>query len=259
VSYNEDKKTPNWVSYQLNRAWMNDEGIKRPTFQRDFTVPSPPLTIVDARGIPGVSGYERGHQTGAEDRARTVLSHSLNESGQPYTILKDYYQTFLMTNVVPQFRTQGITNPWTKFEEHLRNTFVGKFNSNSGSFGGQGRELYIIAGRDGANGTLPPVQGYEVSIPSHVWKVVLIMDRPGQDISDVTNNTLAFAIDIPNDDSVTRLGTNPATGLPWSDWKNYIISINDLEAVTGYNFLSNIPPQIQEAIESNDNPYPSTP
>lgn len=35
------------------------------------------------------------------------------------------------------------------------------------------------------------------------------------------------------------------------DWKKYVGSINDLEGVAGYNFLNNIPTDIQEIIESN--------
>lgn len=81
----------------------------------------------------------------------------------------------------------------------------------------QGRELYIIAGRDGMDG-IPPANGYEVSIHSYLWKVVLVMERPGQGIADVTKNTIAFAVFIPNDSSVA--GTN------WRDQYTHQILYN---------------------------------
>jgi DNA/RNA endonuclease G (NUC1) len=135
-----------------------------------------------------------GHLTAAADRGRTVQSHYPNEAQPSYGIAKDYYQTFLMTNVEPQFISSGSTDPWTEFEDYLRENLVGTFNNNTNSFGGQGRELYIIAGRDGENGTINSPNGYQLIVPSHLWKVVLVMDRPGQNIADITQNTTAFAV-----------------------------------------------------------------
>ncbi|MEH2445416.1 MAG: hypothetical protein V7K18_06450 [Nostoc sp.] len=34
--------------------------------------------------------------------------------------------------------------------------------------------------------------------PESIWKVVLVLDKPGQGISDVTEDTLAFALYLPN-------------------------------------------------------------
>lgn len=42
----------------------------------------------------------------------------------------------------------------------------------------------------------------------------------------------------------------------WNDWQQWRVSVDYLEELTGYDFLSNIPEKIQEAIESEDrNPY----
>lgn len=45
---------------------------------------------------------------------------------------------------------------------------------------------------------------------------------------------------MPNDNTVG--------GQPWT---NYLKSINELESITGYNYLSNISTEIQEEIENN--------
>jgi hypothetical protein len=39
----------------------------------------------------------------------------------------------------------------------------------------------------------------------------------------------------------------------WNDWRDWRVSIDYLESLTGYNFLSELPEDIQEAIESEDN------
>ena len=243
VSYNEDTKTPNWVAYQLNQTWNDGSSLERPRrWAADYSLPVPPLTRVEPQGIPGSPlppdgrKYQRGHMTAKEDRSRSTLSYYPNQDGNPYTIKKDHDLTFLMTNAEPQIVIEGFTNPWDKLEDYLLNTVVKN----------QGKEAYIIAGRDGQDNTVPLLpetdDGYQVSVPSHVWKVVLVMDKPGLGIQDVTENTVAFAVDIPN--------TDFTAGVPWTD---YVVSINDLEDATGYDFLSNIPKEIQESIEDNEN------
>jgi PKD repeat protein len=92
----------------------------------------------------------------------------------------------------------------------------------------------------------------------------LILDRTGLNVSDITqSNTIGFAIDLPNAvvdiDPVTGnpVAIDPVTGKPRSvapytneDWRNAIISIKDLEDLTKYDFLTNLPGQIQNAIKN---------
>ncbi|MEH2422201.1 MAG: hypothetical protein V7K48_15185 [Nostoc sp.] len=44
------------------------------------------------------------------------------------------------------------------------------------------------------------MQSAAANVPEDLWKVIVVLDKPGQGISDVTENTMAFAIDIPNID-----------------------------------------------------------
>ncbi len=115
---------------------------------------------------------------------------------------------------------------------------------------------YIIAGRDGQTST--NLSTKNINVPSHVWKVVLVLDRPGQGIADVTANTLAFAIDLANPVIFDPNAVDPITGQlglyigqdPDNDWRQAVVSVRDLESVTGYNFFSNISDPIQNAIET---------
>jgi DNA/RNA non-specific endonuclease len=109
-----------------------------------------------------------------------------------------------------------------------------------------GRELYIIAGTRETKTNLVSPQGFDINVPERLWKVVIVLDKPGQTIADVDENTMAFAIDLPNIDPEKDTAVNP------TDWRDYVISVEELEnylALQNYNFLSNIPTETQKVIE----------
>ncbi|GAB1539092.1 hypothetical protein NUACC21_17570 [Scytonema sp. NUACC21] len=251
LSYNESLKTPNWVSYQLNRLWnegpngnVSRKEVGDP-FVADYSLPSPPLTRVPGSSDVKYDVFQRGHMTRAEDRSRLVESYYPDsQTNEHYKIYKDYKLTYLMTNMVPQNIVEKGVDPWGQLEIFLSDTLVTD----------KGKELYIIAGRDGERKTFTaPIDGVNanISAPSHVWKVFLVLN-PGEGIADVTKDTVAFAVDIPNFSQVDiERGTPGAPSTLSKDWKKSVVSINDLEAVTGYNFFNNIPTDIQETIESN--------
>lgn len=98
------------------------------------------------------------------------------------------------------------------------------------------------------NTNLRSPNGYDIGVPNHLWKVIVVMDQPGQTIADVDENTMAFAIDIPNinpdDDAIDP-----------DNWKDYVIPVQTLEnrlGITKYDFLSNVSTEIQEKIENRD-------
>jgi hypothetical protein len=71
----------------------------------------------------------------------------------------------------------------------------------------------------------------------------------GQSIADITKNTLAFAVDIPNYGKLD-IDTPPDLVL-YKEWTKYVVSINDLESVIKYDFFNEIPTDVQEVIEDN--------
>ena len=84
LSYNRNKGTANWVSWQLNKSWLGD--VER---QDDFRLDeSLPEDWYHARPSNyRNSGYDRGHLIPSADR-------TANEN--------DNSATFLMTNIIPQ-------------------------------------------------------------------------------------------------------------------------------------------------------------
>jgi endonuclease G len=137
--------------------------------------------------------------------------------------LEENSATFLMVNMLPQAPDLN-REVWRELELESRRLVD------------RGKELYIVAG---PHGKIKTIANGKVTVPKYNWKVVLILDRPGGNAKTVTAQTKAIAVWMPNDDSVKR-----------TSWKNYIVTVDDVEAKTGYDFFSNVPPTVQKVIES---------
>ena len=131
--------------------------------------------------------------------------------------------TFLMTNMVPQIEENN-TGPWEEFESYCR------------TLASQGNEVYIFTGPAGNIGTI--AQG-RVTVPASTWKVVLVMPNGSDDLSRVHKGTRAFGIIVPNQ---LPLDIN-------APWRNFRVSVNTVENLTGYDFFNTIPKNTQELIE----------
>lgn len=203
LSYNRSKGTANWASWQLNKSWFG-EADRQENFRPDSTLPEDWERVKPS--IYSASGYDKGHLTPSADRTKTA---------------EDNTATFLMTNMVPQTPDNN-RNTWGNLEDYSRELVK------------QGKELYIIAGPSGSKGKLKNL----VTIPQSTWKIVVVLDRPGSGLSDITANTRVIAVNIPNDEQIDN------------NWKVFRTSVDKLENLTGFDFLSQVSPDIQEVIES---------
>jgi DNA/RNA endonuclease G (NUC1) len=233
VSYNKDKQTANWSSYILNKSWL--DGTRLDKFNPDPTLPSgwyefPGDAYTPTDKFDGIA-YDRGHLSPAADIARTP---------------KDAIAADLMPNIIPQnfSNNRGF---WNRLERGLRQDLVKD----------RGKELFVTTGNLGeikdSSGNPIYVEksvdypGLKVSIPEFLWKVVLVSDKPISTISDVSDQTFAFAIYAPNNDSVKGVGDR------WRDRnQNYVFSVRDLEGKVPYDFFSNLSTGLQEKIENID-------
>lgn len=129
--------------------------------------------------------------------------------------------TFLMSNMTPQ---TGDLNrgPWQKLEGYLRTQVT------------RGNDVYIVAGVYGEKGKVKN----EVSIPTNDWKIAVVVPG-GQSVSSVNENTRVIAVDMPN-----------VNGIKNADWQLYRVSVRQIEQKTGYNFLSVLPQNMQDALET---------
>lgn len=202
MSYSSDNKTPNWVSWQLNKSWMGS--VKRTgNFNPDFSLPATleKSTPADYKN----SGYDRGHNVPSGDRTR---SRADNES------------TFLMSNITPQ-SSDNNQGPWEKLESYSR------------ELAKEGKDLYIIAGSDGSKGRI----GDGVNVPETFWKVIVVLPKEGMGVNGVNQNTDVIAVEMPN-----------VNGIRYDDWRKYLTTVSSIEKNTGYDLLSCLPDDIENAV-----------
>ena len=155
------------------------------------------------------SGYTRGHMCPSGDRTNTIPNNSA---------------TFLMTNMVPQTAANN-TGPWEDLESYCR------------FLAGQGNELYIIAGPNGNIGTIGATQN-RIVVPNVTWKVVLVLPNGSDDLNRITRSTRAFGVIMSNQ----SINQN-------APWRNFRVTVNAVENLTGYDFFSNVPRAKQEIME----------
>ncbi len=211
LSYSKSRNIANWASWTLNRDWMGD-AKRQNNFRSDPALPKGwyKVTTKDYTG----SGFDRGHLVNSEDRGQSVETNS---------------STFLMTNIVSQApdNNQGV---WVRLEEYSRD------------LAREGKELYIVAGGhgtggEGKNGEASMLKG-KIAVPSTMWKVILVLDDPAKGLTGVNASTRTIAVVMPN-----KQGRD-------GKWQDFCSTVADVQKLTGYDFFSNVPPDIQKQIES---------
>jgi DNA/RNA endonuclease G (NUC1) len=151
VSYNNETKNPNWVSWKIDGSWIGNDtnSVSRRSLRltdlpdnyppnTDFSASSGDEPWISDPSLPTANfpvkvegedlnnavssgSLQRGHLSAFRDRDRNA---------------KDAIATFLTTNLIPQNTENNINNTaWAKFENYIENTLVS-----------QGREVYVIAG-----------------------------------------------------------------------------------------------------------------
>ncbi len=128
-----------------------------------------------------------------------------------------------MTNFVPQLSANN-QGPWNEFENYCR------------SLANSGNELYIITGPAGNAGT---ISNGRIVVPQVTWKVVLIIPNGSDDLHRVTKGTRAFGIIVPNQPPLNQN----------TPWRNFRVTVDAVESLTGYNFFNQVPKMTQEIIE----------
>ena len=146
-------------------------------------------------------GWTRGHQIPSADR---VGSYAANVS------------TFVPTNMTPQdydFNC-GI---WANLEGKVR------------SYAAMSDTLYVVTGCcfDMATRTSGTSSGFAVKIPTHYFKALLYKGTASA--AKATDGYMAAGYYLPHD-----------TGISEGDYKDYLMSIDDLEQVTGFDFFPNL-------------------
>lgn len=213
LSYNNTKHIPNWTSWYSGSEWLG--GVARQDdFRPDPALPSEWYAV--AANEFSYSGFDRGHICPSGDRTESVASNSA---------------TFFMTNMIPQApKNNQVT--WANLESYCRILITSK-NS----------ELYIISGGYGQGGEgssgYKNTVGNGVVVPAQTWKIIVVLPNGTGDLSRIDTNTRVISVLMPNTQSCSA---NP--------WTYYRTTVDSIESLTGYDFLSNVSTTIQGVIEA---------
>jgi endonuclease G, mitochondrial len=212
LSYSRDRGIPNWVSWHLQSSDIGSAS-RQDDFRSDPDLP-PTFYHVSNTSYSG-SGFDRGHNCPSADRSSSVAANSA---------------TFLMTNMIPQAPYNN-QQTWANLEDYSR-TLVQ-----------QGNELFIIMGNygvggTGSNGSANTINNGNVTVPSNIWKVIVVLPSGSNDLKRVTSSTRVIAVITPNINTIS------------SNWKTYRTSIDAIENATGYDLLSNVPASVQQVLEA---------
>jgi len=124
-------------------------------------------------------------------------------------------QTFYMSNMSPQVASfnRGI---WKKLEEKARDWSM------------ENSEIYIVTGPI-LNKDFTTIGGNEVSVPEQYFKIILDVHKP---------EIKAIAFLLKNEKSSASLET-------------FVVSIDQIEALSGLDFFPTIPDDLEQALEAN--------
>jgi endonuclease G len=212
-SYNRAKGIPNWVSWHLDKSNITASAGRVNNFAAYAGLPSGWYRVQS--NSYAESGFDRGHNCPSGDR---TSSRNANAS------------TFLMTNMIPQ-APQNNQKPWADFEVYLREQVK------------KGNEVYIIMGVYGIGGSglkgniTSTIDKGRVSVPSHIWKVALILPEGNNDLQRAGTEAKVIAINTPN------------TNVLAADWRQHVVSVRDIEKATGYDLLSVLSRKTQDDME----------
>jgi len=229
LSYNRFRNGANWASWLVTKDDYGDA----PRYDKDF-FPDPKLpadfyAVVDD-DYEG-TGYNRGHLVRSSERTRTVEANMA---------------TFRTTNILPQ-TGQFNSGEWFQFE-----TFCQRVVQE------EGRDLYIVSGPiypQACATDLEPEGNHpskecktigrselaaeRIAVPTEFFKIVVHLPR-GRRLSAVDADTRVTAIVLPNTDVSSET----------TSWQQGLTTVDAIEAITGYDFLSKVSPAIQAVIEA---------
>jgi endonuclease G len=213
VSYNNETKNANWVSWQLNQSWLGSDRDRFGKFVTDLTLPNEfephPDDLDYAR-------WTRGHLTAAAERVRTE---------------KDYLSTFILSNINPQLKSVN-GGSWEGFETYLQEE------------ANQGKDIHIIAGSYEEH---ERISSKEIRVPKYFWKVALILKQPGLNLAEIQAEDIenVIAVRMPNQKPE---GSPPVDEDP-TKWKTRIRTVEFIEERTGVNFFGRLPEGLADELK----------
>jgi endonuclease G len=196
LCHGSERKVPLWVGYEL-RADQLDGRVPRPSgFRRDRQLSTPGAADADYRN----SGYSRGHMAPAADFTGSAEA---------------VRATFLLSNTVPQHQKVN-AGVWAQLERGIRRAAA------------EARTAWVFTGPlfESAPQT---IGSGEVAVPSHTWKVVLLIDG---------ESTRMIAAIVPKAD--IALGSVV----------DFLTTVDEVERRAGLDFFAALPDDLEQKLEA---------
>lgn len=243
ICYDTSKKVSRWVAYPVHSvymsgreypvgtstkgrtdAWAYEDAITEysssyPYYKITGYASNPPvISQSDQQYVEdtyGVGKYNRGHMLPSASRYNTWQTNA---------------QTFYAVNMMPQ---NGPLNSgsWGTVENGVRN------NACSDT-------LYVVVGTLFENSTtFNDRKGHKVSVPSHVFKIMLRTKKgnTGKSIADLKSasdfKSIGFLFE--------NTGNSPV--------ENAVVSVAEIEKRSGFKFFRNLPEEIADQVKSQKN------
>lgn len=225
VSYNKERRTPNWVAWKLEANQIGGTGRTNsfttdPDLEKYLSSASPAQHAVTPTDYFG-SCFDRGHQVPSADRTDIVVN---NEA------------TFLMSNMIPQtpYLNRVI---WEHLEAYTRQLVQH-----------QNKKVYVIAGPiyDENFGAIGPKS--DIQVPSKDFKVIIVLDA-NQTPADINAKTQMIAVIMPNTlengnrpvaNTQGCLGFSTTTTGTANDWEKYQTTIDEVEKLSGITLFPKV-------------------
>ena len=221
VLYDEDTFTSYWVAYPLcashvttgrEEVWGYDPKVSK---EVQTSVAKGYGANVPTENYPN-NFYARGHQIPNADRNAVPQMQA---------------QTYYSTNMTPQIQNGFNGGIWAKLEEAVR----GEIPS--------GDTLYIVTGTSfrkvnenlAAKRITNKNDGKLLPVPNYYWKVILKVHRQNGVITDAL--TVGFWL--------------PHNDLKGHSYRDYAVSVDQIEQWTGFDFFVNLKDEKEKPAETN--------
>lgn len=195
LSFNPQYHIPNWVAWELTADETSGEISRTNKFSADPEIPESAETW-----DYNYSGYDRGHMAPAGDMRwnREAME-----------------QTFLMTNICPQFKSLN-AGSWKNLEEKCR------------QWAQADSAIYIVCGPVIDGKPIEYIGDTRVYVPRQFFKVI---------ISPYANPARGIGFIMPN-------GKVPG------GMQACAVPIDSVESLTGHDFFASLPDDIEADVES---------
>jgi endonuclease G, mitochondrial len=210
IDYNATRGQANWVSWDLTAGDATGPGVRKDIYYTDTSLPAGFYRVTD-NDYSG-SGWSRGHMCPSADRIDTQADNDM---------------LFILSNLIPQAGHMN-SGVWDQFENYCRDQ------------ADAGHEVLITCGPSQFTGAT--IASGHLAISGYNWKIVVVVPSVSTNALNLIDySTRVIAVDIPNSDS---------NSVPSTPWANFVVSVNQLQAETGFTFFTALPPNVAAVLRS---------